>query len=174
MATSGRSSLGTLTRLVVLLPYRFVAAILGGLAWLISWLPLSMVSAHRHIVINCLACFPELSYAEVRSLARRSLIETTRTLIRFPYIWQQRPDRSLKLIRTVHGREAVEAAMANQKPVLLLSLHQSCWELEALEIGRLGNIMILYKAGQSHRPLCDRRARGEWLHYYACHGQRYS
>lgn len=145
-----------------MLPYRFVAAILGGLAWLISWLPLSMVSAHRHIVINCLACFPELSYAEVRSLARRSLIETTRTLIRFPYIWQQRPDRSLKLIRTVHGREAVEAAMANHKPVLLLSLHQSCWELEALEIGRLGNIMILYKPGSPIDPfaIAGREANG--------------
>lgn len=149
MASSSSSTLQHITQIIVLLPHRLVSAIVGALAWLVSWLPLSIVSAHRNIVINCLACFPELSYREVRALARRSLIDTARTLISFPYIWQQPPAKSLQMIHRVHGRAAVEAAIQSHHPVLLLSLHQSCWELQALELGRLSKVMILYKPGSA-------------------------
>ena len=153
MANSDKSPLLIFTKLLVLIPYGLVAAILGGLAWVVSFLPLRLVSAHRDIVISCLASFPDKPYPEIRRLARRSLIETALTLIRFPYLWQQDPAKSLKAIHKVHGREAVEKAIKSEKPVLLLSLHQSCWEYQALEAGRLCEALILYKPGSPLDPL---------------------
>lgn len=147
MATSPSSPLLAFAKLLVLLPYQLVVGFFGGLAWLLSWLPLAWVSAHRDIVITCLACFPDKSYAEIRALARQSLVETARMTISFPFVWQRSPESIAKKIRQVHGREAVQKAMESDRAVLLLSLHQSCWELQALELGNLGKVMIIYKPG---------------------------
>jgi len=131
-----------------LLPYTVVVRFARTLAWLAGWLPLSLVSAHRDMVINYLACFPELDYREIRRRARKALVETAHTLASYSHVWLRDPEQTLARVRTVHNEDAVRAALASGRPVLFLSLHQSSWEVPVLVLGRMASSVIMYQPAE--------------------------
>ena len=132
------------------LPYAVVVGAARALAWVASFLPLSLVSAHRDVVINLLACFPEKSYRQVRQLSRRVLVETAHTLASYSHVWLRPVEQTFKRVSKVHGQEEVKAALHSERPVLFLSLHQSCWEVPVLELGRLGKSVIMYQPAEGN------------------------
>ena len=138
------------TRFLSFLPYWFVVGSARLLAWIASFLPLSLVSAHRDVVINLLACFPEKSYQEVRKLSRRVLMETAHTLASYSHVWLRPVEQTFDRVSKVHGADAVRAALASEQPVLYLSLHQSCWEVPVLELGRMGGAVIMYQPAEGN------------------------
>ena len=137
------------TRFLSLLPY-WVVGLARSLAWLASFLPLSLVSAHRDVVINLLACFPDKDYREVRRLSRRVLVETAHTLSSYSHVWLRPVAQTFRRVSKVHGREQVSEALASERPVLFLSLHQSCWEVPVLELGRIGRAVIMYQPAEGN------------------------
>ncbi len=137
--------LAWLMRVLGVLPVTWVTAIGGALGWLLGVAPLRIASARRLVLINLLACYPQLSWRECKRMARRSLMETGRTMAEFTHVWAQPVDLSLARISHVRGLDQLRAAIASPRPVLLLSLHLSSWELVNLLLGRQGPAVVMYK-----------------------------
>ncbi len=137
--------LAGLMRVLGRLPLTWMTALGAALGWLLAVAPLRVASARRLVLINLLVCYPELSWRECNRLARRSLMETGRTMAEFITIWAQPVQRSLARISHVRGLDQLRAAMASPRPVLLLSLHLSSWELVNLLLGRQGPAVVMYK-----------------------------
>lgn len=137
-----------LIQLLHYLPLAWVKALAGGLAWLASWLPLAWVSAHRDVLINMLACFPERGWRENRRAARRVLVQTARTLASYSHVWLRPEQEVLARVRTIHGHDEISAAMRSERPVVILSLHQSAWEVPVLVIGQITPAIIMYQPAE--------------------------
>lgn len=135
-------------RVLSLLPYPLVIVLARGLAWLLSWLPLSVMSAHRDIVLNLMVAYPDRDYASIRKLARKTLVETAHTLASYSHIWLHPVGQTYNRISGIHGTDAVREALDSDRSVLFLSLHQSCWEVPVLEVGRLGEALIMYQPAE--------------------------
>lgn len=137
-----------LIRLVGCLPLWLSCRLVYTLAWLSCLLPLAWHSALRAVLVNLLICYPDKSVAELKPLARRTLAELAWTLIDCAHSWSHDAHTSLARITQVHGRAALKEAMAGERPVLLLSLHQSSWELPNLVVGSLGKVTVFYQPAE--------------------------
>lgn len=130
------------------LPLSLAAAIGGGLAWLITCVPLRYASAYRVVLINLLATHPSMPWREAKQLGRKSVKELGRTLAEFSHVWLRPVEETLQRVTHIHGEEAFLAAVASERPVLLLSLHQGSWEISNLYLGDkspLGDTLIMYQ-----------------------------
>lgn len=134
-----------LIRLTGWLPLWLSTRCMFALAWLVSFLPLSINSALRVVLVNLLICYPEKSFAEAKRLARRSVAELSWTLMDCAHCWSHDASTSLARVRKIHGLAALQEAMASLRPVLLLSLHQSSWELSNLVVGTTGKVTVFYQ-----------------------------
>lgn len=132
-------------RLIGRLPLRPTCRLVSRLARLSTYLPLSLHSAYRTALVNLLICYPDKTLAEVRQLARDSIGELAWTLIDCAHCWTHPASTSLKRIRQIHGLDALQEAMASPRPVLLLSLHLSSWELPNLVVGQQGAATVFYQ-----------------------------
>jgi len=118
----GRASL-TLTSL---LP-RQVSYFLGGvLGWLVSFLPLRERRATR---VNLALCFPELPPRERGRLARQSFMEVGRYMLALGGLWKWERARFERLFESVRGEDAMEAAIARGKGIIVVVPHLGGWEL---------------------------------------------
>lgn len=131
------------------LPFGLVRGLVGGLAWLASWLPLSWVSAHRDVLVNQLACFPELDWRTARRRARAAFVQTVRTLASFSHVWLRPVDDTMARIRRVEGDDQVRASLAAGRPVMILSLHQAAWEVPVLVVGQITPAVVMYQPSPS-------------------------
>ncbi|MCH8542165.1 MAG: lysophospholipid acyltransferase family protein [Alcanivorax sp.] len=131
------------------LPLSVATRLGGAIAWLLTWLPLRMTSAYRVSLVNIMLCYPELTYQQAARRARQALTETGRTLSEFAHVWVRPPAQSLARITSVRGLEALREAYASERPVLLLTLHQSSWELPNLLLGPEGPMQVFYQKGKS-------------------------
>ncbi len=132
-------------RLISCLPLAFTTRLFYALGWLSSFLPLRWHSAYRAIYVNLLICYPDKTPAELRREARRTLGELCWTLIDCAHSWTHDAATNIARIKQVHGHDALKSAMASDRPVLLLSLHQSSWELPNLTVGQLGATTVFYQ-----------------------------
>lgn len=132
-------------QLIGRLPLRGTCRLVYAIARLSTYLPLSLHSAYRTALVNLLICYPDKPLAEVRQLARRSIAELAWTLVDCAHCWVHPASTSLKRIQQVHGLAALQDAMASPRPVLLLSLHQSSWELPNLVVGQQGAATVFYQ-----------------------------
>lgn len=132
-------------RLVAWLPLPIAAGLGALLGELITRVPLRYASAYRTVLINLLATQPELSLVEARRIGRRSLRELGRSFCEFAHIWQRPVEQTLARITEIHGEQAYLAACKDQRPVLLLSLHQGSWETINLYLGAQGNTTVMYQ-----------------------------
>lgn len=145
-ATGSSFSMAALgIRLVGWLPYWLSTRLFYGLAWLLSWLPLTVGSAYRTILVNLLICYPEKPYEEVKQLARSALGELAWTLADCAHCWTHSVNKNLKRVSQLHGYDVLESAMQSEQPVLLLGLHQSSWELLSVQVGQLGEVTVFYQ-----------------------------
>ena len=108
------------------LPLRFSQAVGGALGGLLYWIPNPLRRVARD---NLARCLPELSGAEQRRLLRRSLAETGKAALEAGHLWSLTPDRAHTLLVAVEGAEAVDAARAAGRGVIIAAPHLGSWEM---------------------------------------------
>ena len=87
----------------------------------------------RHVTTtNIKLCFPNMDAKQQLKLIKKSLIETSKTLVEANPMWQWKKDRLFKLIKNVHGEALVQEALDDEKGVILALPHLGNWELLAL------------------------------------------
>lgn len=130
-------------RLLSWLPLSLVIALATGLGWLFARLPFSVARPCRVALINTLACFPDKDWQQATAFARRVFVETARTLAGYSHIWLRPVTETLARIEHIEGEAAWHAALADSRPILYLSLHQSSWELSVLAVGQHDPAMLV-------------------------------
>jgi len=109
-----------------------------GVLWLLSWLPLPLMtllgsgigmllyalhgSRRRVVHTNIERCFPELTRAEQRRIARRHFRAVGRTLFDSTIAWWAPAWRLRRLVR-LRGHEHLERARREKRNVILLAPH---------------------------------------------------
>ena len=128
---------------------------------LLSWLPLPLNHAvgaligrlllllptrmARVAALNIQRCLPELSDAERAALLRRAMVESGKTFSEMGPMWHWRGERLLGLIRSVENIEAVDAAMAEGRGVVMMTPHHSSWEIAGLYCASRWPMTTLYR-----------------------------
>ena len=143
------------------------------LFWLLHWLPLPVLSrigsafgvllyvlvpSRRKIaLINLRLCFPELSEAERRALARRHFAITGRSMLERGLAWWASAERMRALVR-IDGLERLAALKAAGRPVILLTPHFVGLDMAGTRLSLEGDFVSVY-APQKNK-IFDR-----WLHH---------
>jgi len=103
------------------------------LASLIGWLFIIVPNDMRRVTrINLQLCFPHMDSAERRQLEHNSLREMVKTGLELGPMWLWDQQRSLGLIRKVHGRELLDQAINRGQGVILAIPHLGMWEMIGL------------------------------------------
>jgi KDO2-lipid IV(A) lauroyltransferase len=148
-----------LLHLSALLPLS-VARGLGRLVGRLYW-PLGGRS--RKVTLhNIRAVFPELSDAEVRALARRSLIATGETAAEMGHVWIKPWGEASQLIKEVHGTELIASALREGRGVIGLAPHFGNWEVMGLHLATLGKTVSLYSPPtlEALGPIIEKSRKG--------------
>lgn len=128
---------------------------------MLSWLPLSWLhrlgdvlgdliyllptETRRVSLINLQRVFPQLTEAERRDMARRSIRETVKAGLELGPLWYGNLDRAMKTVVDVDGMEHVRAAQASGRGIIYASPHLGSWELLGLYVSTLAPLTTLYK-----------------------------
>jgi len=145
-------------RVVGALPLRPVlalGAVLGRLAW-------ALRGRSRRIAERNLALVLTQESAENRQrLAKECVVETGRSAAGILAIWGGGPDKALRRIVDVYGRELFDAARAAGRGVIVAAPHLGCWELLNYWLAAQQPLAILYRPPRHAwlEPLL-RRVRG--------------
>lgn len=132
-----------LLRLLARLPLSFNRVLGLGIGSLLAHTPNSL---RRISTINLELCLPELSKQQHRRLLRRSLIETTQTVLEAGPLWLWPPDQIRALmIQPVIGEDAVKAALQAGRGVILATPHHGSWEMAGHIAAVRWGITSLYK-----------------------------
>lgn len=117
-----------------------------ALGTLVGWLVASVPNRYRSITRRNLAlCFPGLSEPERQRLARRSLIETGKTLFETPLTWCRAPEEVFALVRDIEGEAVVRSATAEGRGVIIAGPHLGAWEIGGLYVGAAFRSTTLYR-----------------------------
>jgi KDO2-lipid IV(A) lauroyltransferase len=117
---------------------RLVSRLAVTLFWLLHWLPLPLLARlgqgvgevlyrvarpRRHVVmVNLRLCFPEMSEAARRRLARAHFHAAGRSLLERGLLWWASAERLQRLVR-VEGEGHFKTLLAQGRPVILLAPH---------------------------------------------------
>ena len=128
--------------LLALLPL----AVLQGLGAVAGWVLWLLPNSRRSTaIVNVARCFPELSAAERRRLARRAITHEVTTFVETPLVWLGSDARVRALVKSWDGLEIFDAAMKHGKGMLLLTLHQGSFEAGAIPLSATYPIAGIYK-----------------------------
>ena len=147
-----------LLRLVSLLPWglqRLLARALGALCF-------HLIPVRRHVtLVNLRLCFPGLTEAERRTLARRHYQSLALGILEVARSWWRAP-AELPPHRII-GLEHLEAAKARGKGVLLVSGHFTTLEITGRMLSLATRLSCLYR-DPNNAVLAEslRRHRGAW------------
>ncbi|NIP73525.1 MAG: lysophospholipid acyltransferase family protein [Gammaproteobacteria bacterium] len=131
-----------LLRLLALLPLPLAHAAGAGLGWLAWVIP---NRARRVTLTNLALCLPERDEDERRALARRSLIETGKTVTEMGAMWFWPPRRVKTAVRGVRGKEVLQAGLNRGRGIILLTAHLGAWELVSLYLVQELALTCLYR-----------------------------
>lgn len=99
----------------------------------LGWLYLIIPNRPSHVTkVNIKLCFPTLNDAQQKILVKKSLIETSKTLVEASPMWLWKKDKLFSLIKNVQGEELVQEALNKNKGVILALPHLGNWELLSL------------------------------------------
>ena len=145
-------------RIVGILPLRFVLACgagFGHLAW-------HLRGRSRRIAEHNLSLLITQQGAENRQqLAKKCVIEAGRSMAEIMATWGAGPQRALRRVVEVRGRELFDAARAAGRGVIVAAPHLGCWELLNFWLAAQQPLAILYRPPRraALEPLL-RRVRG--------------
>ena len=118
---------------------RALGRFLGRLAWWVGG------SARRVTERNIFLAFPELDEGAQKQLAKRSLQATGELAAEMGFVWHRPWSAVHERIVEVHGEEAVRAAQAEGRGVIMLGPHLGNWEVAGLYIADWGDALALYE-----------------------------
>ncbi len=127
------------------LPLRLLQAIGGAIAVIMR---LVNSREYRVTLRNIALCFPDLDASAQTAYVRASMAHTAMGLCELPRIWAARPQRALAQIVEVRGIELLQAAMAQQRGVIVAAPHLGQWELLNLYLCTQGPMALLYRQPQ--------------------------
>lgn len=116
---------------------------LGALIGRILWWGDSRLT--RVTIENIELCYPELSKQEQQNLIRSSLLETGKLFAEFGVVWEWPTEKTLALIRSVEGKEHLDAIFDKGKGAIVLAPHHGNWEMVGLYLSTLRPMAALYK-----------------------------
>ncbi len=102
-------------------------------------------SLRRITAINLALCYPELDARARTRLARRSLMETGKTIMEMGAMWCWPASRLLGKLRAVSGLEVADAAQRRGRGVIFASPHLGCWEMAGLYVSSRYPMTTLYR-----------------------------
>lgn len=118
---------------------RFFASCVGWLAWQFN--TKSRKITERNIAI----AFPELPISEQRQLARTSFRELYWSVANIGPSWLWSAERALGCVSSVVGEEYLQAAVAEDRGVIVLLPHLGNWELLGPYLTAQYSLTTLYK-----------------------------
>jgi len=125
-----------------LLPFRVIQAVGAGLGWL-HWRTPNR--ARRISRDNLARCYPDRSARWRREQLRRSLIETGKTLAEALWLWQSSPERGLRCIREVRGREHLERRVDASAGLIFATPHVGNWELAGMYCASRTPVTVMFR-----------------------------
>lgn len=119
---------------------------LQALGAFVGWMMWVTNSTRRKVAVrNVSACFPELTREQVAKRAKRAVIAEMQTLTEMPLVWLGSDRRVRKLWAGTEGMEHLEAAMAQGKGVIMLTMHYGSFEGAAIPFSEHHTITGVYK-----------------------------
>lgn len=131
-----------LLRLLALLPLRALhglGAAIGWLMWRVNG------STAQHTAVNIRLTRPQLDVAAQNALTRQAMLDAGRSMAELARIWGGGARRALKLVREVRGGELLDAALAEERGVIIAAPHLGCWELLNHWLCARTSMAILYR-----------------------------
>ena len=123
--------------------------VLHGGGALIGWLLWLLPNSQKRVAgRNIQLCFPELSAAARRRLARRSLCHTAKTLLELGPLWLWPGERVLPLVRKTWDESDWRNAL-EQSGAIVLTPHLGAWELTGLYISSRYPLTALYRPSRA-------------------------
>ncbi len=104
-------------------------------AWVGQRLARGTGKRQRFVAVNLDWCFPDWSPVQRQALAQRYFERMAQTLLDYGLLWWAGAKRLDRLI-TLEGREHIEACLAADRPVILLTGHGVSLDMGALAITR--------------------------------------
>ena len=115
-----------LLRIAGCLPLRWLhgaGAAFGWLVWYAHAAPRRRTQATLSLAVTL------ISDQTRHTLAKRSLIETGKSLFEVARVWRGDAPATLALVREVRGIERFDQALAAGRGVIIAAPHLGCWEL---------------------------------------------
>lgn len=150
-----------------------MSRLLVALLWLIHWLPLSVqapigrgiglllywiIAPRRRVVnTNLRLCFPGLSDAERRALAKEHFALAGRSLIERGLAWFAPEERIRRLVR-IEGAEILARLIEQRQPIIMLTPHFLGLDLGGTRIATDFDCVSIY--ARQRDPVIDR-----WLYH---------
>jgi KDO2-lipid IV(A) lauroyltransferase len=117
---------------------------LGGLlGWLIYWSSARYAARLRENLHRAGIAADGASY---RALLHANIREAGKGLMELPWVWRRPVRQVVGSVRACHGWEAVEAAQAQGRGIIMLTPHLGCFEVISLYIGTRMPMTIMYRA----------------------------
>lgn len=129
-------------RLLALLPLRLLHGLGSVLGRLLYWRRTRMV---RNTAVNLRIARPHLDDVAQDALLKATLIESGKSACEIAKVWGGGAERSLALVRDVHGEGLLDEALAAGKGVIIAAPHLGCWELLNFWLCRRTPMAILYR-----------------------------
>ena len=93
---------------------------------------------------NIKACFPNLSHYHKRRLIKNSVRQACITGSEMPAILFKHPDKLLKNIHIVYGKELIQKRYEEGRGVMVLGPHLGCWEIGSMHYAQHYPTAMLY------------------------------
>lgn len=137
---------------------------------ILSWLPFAVLQrlgnwlghlfyildtrSRRTTETNLLHCFSHWSAKQRDEFTRRSLQEAAKTTVEMGALWHWPSEKTLALIREIHGQPLLNEALAKKRGVIVLAPHLGNWELVGLFLAQVAKVTSLYAPAKM--PALDR------------------
>lgn len=120
---------------------------LHTLGWLTGQLLYLIPNRARLIAaINIELCFPHQSVAQQHRMLRRTLVETSKTVLEMGPAFKLPAENLInKWVTGIHGQEHLHAADSRGNGLILLAPHFGCWELLNLWVAKHRSLTALYR-----------------------------
>ena len=112
------------------------------LGWLIYWAPGRHSRRMRNNVFDSGLCAPG---RDCRRLLRQSISESGKSIIELLPMWLRSYEKVLRLVKGNSGWEAIDAARAAGKGIILIGPHIGCFEIIGRHFAAQHPLTVMYK-----------------------------
>ena len=150
-----------LFKLMARLPLRLLHAMGSAVGWMTYRISGKYASRLRE---NLGYALPDVSPEEFHNILHASIAESGKGLTELPWVWCRPLAEVTGSVRTCHGWEFVEAAMAKKQGIIFLTPHLGCFDVSALYLAERMPITILYrppKLAWLEKVMCLGRERAQ-------------